>query len=185
MKLVLKSPNDAPCEADKDFSVMILFDDSAAAERAEGFLRLLEQSFKEEAGRLLHQWWTHEVLAFTLMRELAALEAASADMIIIAIRQEPELRETVAAWMNRSLELRQHRPGSLVVLLDSDLKKFDDSHGFLSQLKQAAALGHMDFFATPVQTGINWGHGRPPGTVHPSALSQTTASSSKLAATKT
>jgi hypothetical protein len=185
MKLVLKSPNDAPYEADKDFSVMILFEDSAAAERAEGFLRLLEQSFKEEAGRLLHQWWTNEVLAFTLMRELAALEAASADMILIAIRQAPELRDTVAAWMNRSLELRKPRPGSLVVLLDSDLTKFDDSQGFLSQLMQAAALAHMDFFAIPAQAGMDWGHGSPRGTVHPSALSQTTASSSKLAATKT
>jgi hypothetical protein len=157
MRLVLKNSNEAPGQAGKDLGVMIAFDDSIAAERAEGFLQLLEQSLKQESGRLLHQWWSHEVLAFTLMRELAALEAASADLIIIAIRDAPDLDETVAAWLHRSLDLRQGRAGTLVVLLDSDLNHPDASQGLLCQLKQAAAAGRMDFFAAAARAGMNQG----------------------------
>jgi hypothetical protein len=148
MDLVLKSPDDAPYEAGRDFSVMISFDDSVSAERADEVLELLDQHLKEEQGRLFHQWWNTEVLAFTSMRELAAAEAAWADMIIIVIREGPALPETVAAWMKRSLDLRKDRPGALVAMLDSDLPKPDTSQGVVSQLQQAAAAGHMDFFAT-------------------------------------
>jgi hypothetical protein len=153
VNLVLKGPNDAPYQAGRDFSVLISFDDAVTAKRADGVLQVLEQNLKEEQGRLLHQWWNTEVLAFTTMRELAALEAAAADMIIIAIREGRELPEMVATWMKRSLDLRKDRPGALVAMLDSDLKKPDASPGILSQLKQAAASGHMDFFATRAKAG--------------------------------
>jgi hypothetical protein len=57
--------------------------------------------------------------------------------------------------MKRWLELRNHRPGVLVAVLDSALKKPDASRGMLLQLKQTAALGHMDFFANPGQGGAD------------------------------
>jgi hypothetical protein len=153
MKLVLKGSNDPPCESGKDFSVMISFDDDVTAKRADEVLGMFEQNLKEEQGRLLHQWWNIDVLAFTSMGELAALEAAMADMIIVAIHDGQELPETVAIWMKRFLERRRDRPGALVAILASDPEMPDLSQGVLSQLKQAAALGHMDFFATRVNSG--------------------------------
>ena len=153
MKLVLKNPNEAPYEAGKDFSVVISFADSATAERASDVLQLLGRNLKAEEGRLFHQWWNIEVLAFTSLRELAAVEAATADMIIIGIQEGRELPETVAAWMKRWLDLRKDRPGALVAVLDSDLKKPDAAQGVISQLKQAAAVGQMDFFATRAKEG--------------------------------
>jgi hypothetical protein len=148
MQQVLKSQDHAPYEEGTDFSVMIAFDDSVAAERADDVLELLEQNLKDEQGRLFHQWWNTEVLAFSSLREQAAAEAAWADMIILVLREGRELPGMVAAWMKRSLDLRKDRPGALVALLDSDPQKPDESQGVLSQLKKAAASGQMDFFAT-------------------------------------
>jgi len=127
---------------------MIFFDDSVTAERADDVLELLEENLKEEQGRLFHQWWNTEVLAFASLRELAASEAAWADMIILVIREGRELPGMVAAWMKRSFDLRKDRPGALVALLDSDPQKPDAPRGIIPQLRQAAALGRMDFFAT-------------------------------------
>jgi hypothetical protein len=151
MNLVLKTPNETPCQAGKDFSVLIWFDDADSAGRADDLLQRLNQNLKEEEGRLFHQWWGIEVLACTLMRELAALEAATTDMIIIAIHEAREWSDLVAAWMRRLLDLRNGRPGALVVMLDSAPAEPDTSRGILSQLKQAAELGQMDFFATQAE----------------------------------
>jgi len=153
MKLELKGPDNAPFEPGKDFSVMVAFDDDVTARRADDVLGLLEQNLKEEEGRLFHQWWNIDVLAFTSMGELAALEAAMADMIIIAIHDGQELPKTVAIWMKRFLDRRKDRPGALMAMLDSDPNKLDITQGVLPQLKQAAALGRMSFFATRVGSG--------------------------------
>jgi len=163
MKLVLKNPNEAPYEAGKDFSVVISFADSGTAARASEVLQLLGRNLKAEEGRLFHQWWNIEVLAFTSLRELAAAEAAAADMIIIGIHEGRELPEMIVAWMKRWLNLRKDRPGALVALLDSGLKKPDASQGIIAQLKQAAALGQMDFFATRAKEDRDTGVARKAG----------------------
>ena len=126
---------------------MISFDDSVAAARADDVLQLLGQNLKAEEGRLFHQWWHVEDLAFTAMRELAALEAAMADILIIVIHHGRQLTGMVAVWLERVAALRKDRPKTLVALLDSDVYEPDAAQGLLSHLKQAAALGQMDFFA--------------------------------------
>jgi hypothetical protein len=157
MKLVFKNPNEAPYEPGKDLSVVISFPDSTTAERANEILQQLGRNLKGEEGRLFHQWWNFEVLAFTSLRELAAAEAAAADMIIIGVHDEEELPETVADWMKRWLGLRKDHPGALVALLDAEPEKVNGSEGILSQLKQAAAMGQLDFFATRAREEKNGG----------------------------
>lgn len=147
MKMVLKSPNEAPYEAGKDFSVVIACADSATAGPACEVLELIEENLTDE-GRLFYQWWNFEVLAVSSLRELAAAEAATADIIIIGLHEGQRLSPEVSDWMKQWLGLRKNRPGALVALLDSDLKTTDASQEILAHLKQAAAFGHMDFFAT-------------------------------------
>ena len=160
MNLVLKGADDPPFELGKDFGVMVSFDDDVTAKKANEVLVLLEQYLKNQQGRLFHQWWNIDVLAFTSMGELAALEAAMADMIIIAIHDGQQLPEAVATWMRRFLDRRDDRPGALMALLDSDPNRMDLSQGLLSQLRQAAELGHLDFFAARVSAGRNEGASR-------------------------
>jgi hypothetical protein len=167
MNLVLKTPDEPPYEAGKDLKVVILGEKSVVGDRACEVLKLIELKFKEEEGRLIHQWWDFDFLAFDALRELAAAEAALADIVIIGIHNGRELPGMVTVWLKRWLDLRKTRPGALVAVLDSDLKKSDAAQGTISQLKKAAAVGHMDFFATRAREGRNEGVTRrlvkPPG----------------------
>jgi len=147
MKMVLKSPNEAPYELGRDFSVVIACADSSTAAPACEVLELIQENLTDE-GRLFYQWWNFEVLTVSSLRELAAAEAATADIIIIGLHEGHGLPREVTDWMKQWLGLRKNRPGALVALLDSDLQANDASQKILSHLKQAAAFGHMDFFTT-------------------------------------
>jgi len=153
MNLVLKNQTGPRYQLGRDFSVMISFDDHALATRAIDVLHLLGRKLKKEQGQLFHQWWNIETMAFTSLRELAAAEAATADMIILSLHAAKELPEMVAAWLKRLVELRKDRPGALVALLDSDLKTAEAPQGMISELSRWAASGHFDLFAAR-------GHGR-------------------------
>jgi len=156
MDLVLKTPDEAPYKAEKDFSVVISCDDATAARACE-ILQLLNKNLKPEGGRLLYQLWTVETLAFVELQELAAVEAAAADMIIIGVRDKGrELPGTVDAWIKRWLDLRKNRPGALVAVLEADPKSAA-AQGMLSQLRAAAAVGHLDFFVTGAGVGKDAG----------------------------
>lgn len=133
---------------------MISFDDSTTAGRVSDVLELLGRNLKKEEGRLFHQWWNIETMAFTSLRELAAVEAALADMIILGVHDNRELPETLVHWLNRLVDLRQARPGALLAVLDSDEPSTSGtSEKIISQLKKTAALGHLDFFATWAREG--------------------------------
>jgi hypothetical protein len=152
MKQALNKPNDAPGEAGKrfGFNVVIACEDAATAAPACEVLGLVQRLFEEE-GRVIFRWWNFEVLAIASLRELASREAATADLIIVAAHDSRTLPPEVADWMKRWLELRKNRPGALVAVLHSALKKSDFSKGMLLQLKKTAALGHLDFFANSSQ----------------------------------
>ena len=136
VKLELKGPENAPYEPGRDFNVMLAFDDDVTASRADKFLGLLERHLKDEPGRLLHQWWNIDILAFTSMGELAALEAAAADMIILAIRDADELPGVVAVWIKQFLGRRKGRPGALLAMLESDPGKLEVSQGVFSHSRK-------------------------------------------------
>jgi hypothetical protein len=147
MNLVLKNSSEAPCKTGKDFNVVAMCGHETAPKACE-VLQLVQKNLEEEEGRLIYQWWTYEFLEVNEFLDLAAFEAAQADMVIIGIHEGRELPEAVAVWINRWIGLRKDRPGALVAVLDSDRKMPYSARGILSQLKQAAALGKMDFFVT-------------------------------------
>jgi len=148
MNLILNSSNTEPYQPGRDFSVAIVCGDSAAATSACEVLELVEENLNG-AERLFYQWWNFDVLATSTMRELelAATEAATADMLIICIRAGPELPVVVTDWMNQWLVLRKDLPGLLVALMDAGLKMPDASREILLQLRNVATLAQMDFIA--------------------------------------
>ena len=152
MKLVLKSPNEAPFEPGKDFSVVIACADSSTAAPACEVLELIEGRITDE-GRLFYQWWNFEVLTVESLRELAAVEAATADIIIIGLHEGRGLPREVSEWMKQWLGLRAGRPGALVALLAADLKTTAASERILAHLRAAAEFGHLEFFATRAREG--------------------------------
>lgn len=150
MNLVLQTPDEAPPMAGRDLNVVILCVDPLMVSRAAEILKLLELNLKEETeGRLVHEWWDYEVLAFYTLREIAATRAMAADVIIIGVQGE-DLPWMVTDWMTQWLHLRKGRPGALVAVVEGD---FHGSLKTLSQLKEVAALGHMEFFSTNARNG--------------------------------
>lgn len=152
MNLVLKTCGIGPNQGGKDFSVVISCEDSTVARACE-ILQVLNKKLKNEEGRLLYQLWNIETLAFRELRELGALEAAQADLIIIGIRAGQELPGMVAAWMQRWLDLRQRRPGALMVVIEAGPKKPEAARASLAQLKEVAASGCLDFFTIGTKAG--------------------------------
>lgn len=145
--LGLNSPIEAPYQAGKDFSVLIACEDSTMAPSACEILELIEESLNLE-GRLFYQWWNFEVLTISSLREMAAAEASTADMILLDLHQGRALPPEITEWVHQWQVLREDRPGALVVLTDSVTKKLDVSDEIILGLKQVAAAGHMNFIAS-------------------------------------
>jgi len=147
MKLVLRCLNEPPDEVGQDLSVVIMGEDMAMARAAAEMLKPVELNCGAE-GRLIPQLWHPDFLIFNELRELAAMAAAAADIVVVSVRAGKEMPGMLQLWMKRWLDLRPDRPGALVAVLDSGLDTPDAAQDLRSQLKAAAVRGNMDFFVT-------------------------------------
>jgi hypothetical protein len=154
MELVLKHPNDGPIQGIKDVVAIVVCEEPATAPRACALLSRVGRNAGTE-GRLIYSWWTFGVLASASLRQLAASEAAAADMVIIATREGPGLPESIKAWISQWLATGEyhHRPRALVALLEPGEKQNGSSQGVLAELKGLAEADGVDFFANGVDVG--------------------------------
>ena len=148
MQLQFKSPPEVPDETGKDFSVLLICEDTAKTERAMDVLHLVANNLKAESGRLFYQWWNFKFLSVVELQGLFRAEAAAADMIIVGLHEQWDLPVMLATLKDWLPGLRKNRPGVLVAVLDAVANRSDASEARLSQLKEATVLSHMDFFVT-------------------------------------
>lgn len=148
MELVLKHPNDGPIQGIKDVVAIVVCEEPATAPRACALLSRVGRNAGTE-GRLIYSWWTFGVLASASLRQLAASEAAAADIVIIATREGPALPESVKDWISLWLATGEyhHRPRALVALLEPGEKQNGSSRGVRAELKGLAEADGVDFFA--------------------------------------
>ena len=154
MNLVQKAPCESPVEPGLDFNVAIVCAYETSLKVCE-VLQLLRRNLREEEGRLLYQLWNMDALAFAGDQDLAADEAAAADMVIVGIHKEHELLQTVGPWINRWISRRPGQPGALVVVLNADLNRSAAVRAAMARLKQAATAVEMDFFVTGAKVGTD------------------------------
>ena len=154
MEIVLKHPNDGPIEGMKDLVAIVVCEEPATAPRACALLSRIGHNAGAE-GRLIYSWWTFGVLASASLRQLAASEAAGADMVIIATREGPGLPESVKDWISLWLATGayHHRPRALVALLEPGEKQHGASRGVRAELKSLAEADGVDFFANGDDVG--------------------------------
>jgi hypothetical protein len=168
MELVLKHPDDGPIDATRDLVAIVVCEDPMTAPRACALLKRVGRKAAVE-GRLIYSWWTFSVLASASLRQLAAGEAAAADLVIIAAREGPGLPEEVKDWISLWLATGEyhHRRRALVALLEPDKKRNGDAQGVLSDLKGLAEADEVDFFANGEEMGwdkaLTRGSAPPPG----------------------
>ncbi len=165
MQLVLSHPLMDPFEPGRDLKALVACESSADGQTATELLGRLA-SGSGLGGRLIYCSWNFELLTNASLRRLAASEAAAAAMIVVAARAEPPLPEKVVEWISLWLAVNDNHSRALVALLDSGAAPSATS-GALLQLKKAAALGRMDFFAkgtdAKLDAMLKRGAASPPG----------------------
>ena len=131
--------NPRPDARDAAIRILIAYDTIQTGKRAEMiYERLLERlgnNFEFE-----QQLWRFDLLEDHILRELAAQDAAQADIVIIATDNDSDLPISVQLWLESALE--QHVGAAALVALTRHHKPPVQPY-----LEDVARRGGMDFFA--------------------------------------
>lgn len=138
----LRSPGS---EANPAFNVVIAYEDFETGQHARKTYDFLVEHLGEEFC-LHNQMWKFDVLAMPKLREMAASDAAAADIVMVAVRGSNELPAEVKEWME--LWLSQGTRAIAVVAL------FEDSGQSIANLVQdylaeVARRANVEFFSQP------------------------------------
>lgn len=128
-----------PDTRDAAIRILIAYDTIQTGKRAEAiYERLLERlgnNFEFE-----QQLWRFDLLGDPLLRELAAQDAAQADIVIIATDNDSDLPIAVQQWLESAL--KQHVGAAALVALTRHHQPPVQPY-----LEDIARRGGMDFFA--------------------------------------
>src|SRR5262245_10775897 len=99
------------------FSVLVAYEDFAAANQAKKVCDyLLHQSGKNE--QVCPAMWKFNLLRNEKLRDMAAKDAADADMLIVAMHGEGDLPEEVKTWITLLLQQRGGQRKTLMLISD-------------------------------------------------------------------
>jgi hypothetical protein len=128
-------------------NVVIAFEDFTAGEHAEAFYEHLTEKLGREFEFTRYQW-SFNLLKDPAVREVAAHDAAMADIVILASHGDAELPEAVDEWFQAWVG-RNAGPMALVALFDQPAVCLETRGELRSSLARIAQTGGMDFFAEP------------------------------------
>ena len=139
-----------PAETGVMLRALVMYEDTALGNRALAALNNITRRV-ETPGRLLCSLWRFFFLSDRSMLEMAAAEAAGADIILIALSAASKLPSEVNDWINLWLSTRNKRPKALVAFADEEAAGDRASSSLFPRLRELARLGRMDFF--PANSG--------------------------------
>jgi hypothetical protein len=145
---------------------LVTYEDAVVGNRVLAMLNSVARGV-ETSGRLLCSLWRFHFLGDHSLLEMAAAEAAGADIIIIALPGEAQLPFEVSEWISLWLPFRHERPKALVAFADEETAGARPTPGAFAKLREVARLGRMDFFPA--------GDGAPGGAALQRALTQALA----------
>jgi hypothetical protein len=125
--------------------VLLLYEDLGTALRAKHALDSLPCQLGVEGGwgtRL----WRLDLLSVPLLAEQAAIEAASADVIILSLHGRTALRAEARDWLSRWLDHKEDRPYALAALLDPEPAPRGSDNPMVADLKRIAEAARADLF---------------------------------------
>ena len=132
----------SPC-----FDVVIAYEDFETGKHAKRTYDFLTEHLHHEC-TFTNQMWKFDVLAMPNLRQMAAQDAAQADIIIISCHGATALPAEVKAWIELWINEDSH-PVALVALFDENLTDTPETQTMRSYLEQVAQRGMMEFFAQP------------------------------------
>jgi hypothetical protein len=138
------------------FNVVIAYEDFETGKHAKKTYDFLTEHLSSECV-FTSQMWKFDVLGIPKLREIAARDAAAADIVVISCHGSTDLPAEVKAWIELWLAERT-QPIALVALFDGAAIT-PATHAVRDYLNKVAIRGHMEFFAQPDswpgQTGIS------------------------------
>ncbi len=136
--------NGARLQTKAAWSVVVVYEDSAARERAVGFCDQLVGRFWAKC-EFDVSWWPFAMLEETRAAKEAAEKAAGADLILFSATPEGDFPLAVKAWIEAWLNQRGEREGMLVGLMEP-LADPAGREGLKHHcLRNAAHRGAMDY----------------------------------------
>jgi len=105
----------------------------------------------------MYEVWPFRGLKEAPLRELAARDAANADIIIFAVSGREELPAEVQSWIDSSLALGE-KTGALVMLADRTDAETPHTDGIRAYLRKAATKAGLEFLANVESGSICEGH---------------------------
>jgi len=127
------------------FQVVAAYDDAPARDRAVNLFHRL----KRQLGRdyeLECSWWRLDHLREALLLQKASDEATQANMIILSLRETPELPQSSQAWIRSWVPRRGSQKAALVALVAGEKRQSKSEAPLLPSLESVAKDAQMDFF---------------------------------------
>jgi len=126
-------------------NIVTLFEDVATGKRGKQVYDYLSGHLGAEF-EFNHQVWKLDVLSTPSLRELAARDAADADIVIVSVRGDRPLAPEVKSWLD--VWIGQHgTPIALVALFDPEYKHCEVALSIRHYLEDISKNGQMDFFS--------------------------------------
>ena len=142
LKLSSSEPESIPV-----FSVVIAYEDFATGKYAKRASDFVVANLSRE-WQVTRQMWKFEVLSIPELREMAAKDAAVADLIVVSSHGHDELPADVKGWIEmwRGCEAGA---SALVALFDSPPGRAGHARATHAYLAGVAKRGQMEFFVWP------------------------------------
>jgi hypothetical protein len=131
-------------EPNPTFNVVMAYEDFDTGKHAKRTYDFLAEHLGGDC-QLSHQMWKFEVLRLPKLREMAAKDAATADIILVSSHGGSDLPPEVKSW----LELWLREPGNplaLVALFDCSREHTGSIRAYLASIARRARIA---FFAQP------------------------------------
>ena len=127
------------------FDLVVAYEDRATRNRALHLYDHLAQQLLDDYD-FKCAWWKFDHLSDPSLRDHSIDDAAQANMVIVSLHARPEIAEDHKRWVESWLALRDQRKCALVAMIGDGEQAAIDSSSLTSWLRNAARLGHMDFF---------------------------------------
>ncbi|MBC8094741.1 MAG: hypothetical protein H7Y43_02905 [Akkermansiaceae bacterium] len=126
------------------FNVVIGYEDFETGKHGKKTFDFLVENLGEEC-QYNNQMWKFDVLAVSKLREMAAKDAAVADIVIVSAHGKNDLPKEVKAWLELWVT-QKIRAIALVGLFDKEDYADNPACSYLAGIAERA---HIDFFSQP------------------------------------
>jgi len=133
-------------EAHHTFNILIAYQNLETGKHAKNTYDFLVKNLGADC-HFTNEMWKFEVLGIPHLQEIAAKDAAKADIIIISC-DGTQLPHEVSAWIERWLS-QPHHAFALVAMFNSPAEQGEVRNEVRSYLAGVAKRGNMEFFDQP------------------------------------